>query len=142
MNYLLDTCVLSEFGKPRPDAGVSDWIKKQNPQGFFVSEMTVAELAAGEIKLRAKDAARADRLATWIDVMTMRFAGNTLGVDTAVWAIWSQLSGAADAQGKSIAPLDALLMATAQRHGLTVVTRNVADFGAYPLVLNPWSVAA
>ena len=55
---------------------------------------------------------------------------------------WFQLSGTANTQGKSIAPLDALLMATAQRHGLTVVTRNVADFGAYPLVLNPWSVAA
>ena len=141
MNYLLDTCVLSEFGKPRPDAGVMDWIKKQNPQSLFVSEVTVAELVAGEVKLRAKDADRADKLSTWIDAMTMRFADNTLGVDTAVWAIWSQLSGTADAQGKSIAPLDALLMATAQRHGLTVVTRNVADFGAYPQVLNPWSVA-
>ena len=102
MNYFLDTCVLSEFGKPRPDAGVTDWIKKQNPRGLFVSEVTVAELAAGEVKLRAKDPARADKLATWIDAMTMRFADNTLGVDTAVWAICSQLSGAADAQGKSI----------------------------------------
>ncbi len=142
MNYLLDTCVLSELGKQRPNTGVVDWLEMQNPQSLYISQVTKAELEAGQIKLRVKDAARADKLATWINAMAMRFADQTLPTDTAVWSIWSQLCGAADARGASIAPLDGLLMATAQQHGLTVVTRNVADFVAYPQVLNPWTAVA
>jgi toxin FitB len=138
MNYLLDTCVLSELGRPRPHAVVVAWLAQQNPQHLFISQVTVAELQSGEVKLRWKDAERADKLAAWINGVLLRFADQTLPTDHAVWAIWAQLCGTADAQGKSIAPLDGLLMATAQQHGLTVVTRNVSDFSAYSHVFNPW----
>ena len=138
MSYLLDTCVVSEFGRPRPDPGVVQWLGQQKPDALYLSEVTVAELSAGLVKLRIKDPGRAQKLDVWLSGVLLRFAGNTLGTDESVWHVWAELSGTADAAGTTVAPLDGLLIATAQRYGLTVVTRNVSDFAIYPQVFNPW----
>ena len=61
-----------------------------------------------------------------------------MALDRSVLRVCSQCCAQADLAGQRLATLDALLMATAQCHGLTVVTRNVRDFARYPLVLNPW----
>ena len=58
MSYLLDTCVVSEFGRPRPDPGVVQWLGQQKPDALYLSEVTVAELSAGLVKLRIKDPGR------------------------------------------------------------------------------------
>lgn len=138
MSYLLDTCVVSEFGRLRPDPGVVQWLGNQKPDALYISEVTVAELTAGLVKLRTKDPSRAKKVGDWLSGVLIRFAGNTLGTDESVWHVWAELSGAADAAGKTVTPLDGLLIATAQRYGLTVVTRNVSDFASYPQVFNPW----
>ena len=138
MSFLLDTCLVSEFGRPRPDPGVVHWLGQQNPDALYISEVTVAELTAGLVKMRIKDPGRAKKLDDWLSDVLIRFAGNTLGTDKSVWHVWAELSGMADAAGKTMAPLDGLLIATAQLHGLTVVTRNVSDFTVCPRVLNPW----
>ena len=98
----------------------------------------MAELTAGLVKLRIKDPGRAKKVDDWLSGVLIRFAGNTLGTDESVWHVWAEFSGTADAAGKTMAPLDGLLIATAQRYGLTVVTRNVSDFTVYPQVFNPW----
>lgn len=138
MNTLLDTCVLSEYVKRSPDAGVIAWLDAQSEEGLFISALSLAEIEKGILKLAASNPARAERLTQWLAKLTHRFAGRTLPVDAAVWRVWAQQAAQAELQGQPIAPMDGLLMATAQCHGLTVVTRNVADFVRYSQVFNPW----
>jgi hypothetical protein len=90
------------------------------------------------LKLQGKDARRARRLAQWLARLEQRFAERTLPLDRSVLRVWSQCCAQADLAGQRLATLDGLLMATAQCHGLTVVTRNVRDFVRYPRLFNPW----
>jgi len=142
VNALLDTCVLSEYAKRDPHAGVIAWLDAQTESGLFVSALSLAEIEKGIFKLAARDgAARAAHLTEWLGKLGDRFAARILRVDAAVWRVWAQQSAQAELEGQPISPLDGLLMATAQCHGLTVVTRNVADFARYPQVFNPWELA-
>lgn len=142
MNALLDTCVLSEYAKREPHAGVIAWLDAQTESGLFISALSLAEIEKGIVKLAAKDgsAARAAHLTEWLGKLADRFSARTLPVDAAVWRVWAQQSAQAELEGQPISPLDGLLMATAQCHGLTVVTRNVVDFARYPQVFNPWEL--
>lgn len=143
MNALLDTCVLSEYAKRTPHPGVINWLDAQTESGLFISALSLAEIEKGIFKLAAAagDPKRADKLTVWLGTLTERFAARTLPVDAAVWRVWAQQAAQAELEGQAIAPMDGLLMATAQCHGLTVVTRNVADFARYPQVFNPWELA-
>ena len=143
MNALLDTCVLSEYAKRAPHAAVITWLDEQTESGLFISALSLAEIEKGILKLAATavHAKRADKLTFWLGKLTERFAARTLPVDAAVWRVWAQQAAQAELEGQAIAPMDGLLMATAQCHGLTVVTRNVADFVRYPQVFNPWALA-
>ena len=141
MSWLLDTCVLSEYTRPAPSPTVIQWLDAQQEAQLFVSQLSLAELERGVIKLQAKDASRARRLGQWLSRLEQRFAERTLPLDRSVLRVWSQCCAQADLAGQRLATLDALLMATAQCHGLTVVTRHVRDFARYPLVLNPWDPA-
>ena len=143
MNALLDTCVLSEYAKRAPHAAVITWLDEQTESGLFISALSLAEIEKGILKLAATavHAKRADKLTIWLGKLTERFAARTLPIDAAVWRVWAQQAAQAELDGQAIAPMDGLLMASAQCHGLTVVTRNVADFVRYPHVFNPWALA-
>jgi predicted nucleic acid-binding protein len=144
VNALLDTCVLSEYAKRVPHARVIAWLDMQPESGLFISSLSLAEIEKGVLKLaatNASNATRAEHLTLWLGKLTERFADRTLPVDAAVWRVWAQQAALAELHGQTIAPMDGLLMATAQCHGLTVVTRNVADFSRYPQVFNPWELA-
>ena len=141
MSWLLDTCVLSEYTRPAPSPTVIQWLDAQQEAQLFVSQLSLAELECGVIKLQAKDANRARRLGQWLSRLEQRFAERILPLDRSVLRVWSQCCAQADLAGQRLVTLDALLMATAQCHGLTVATRNVRDFARYPLVLNPWDPA-
>jgi len=69
-----------------------------------------------------------------------RFAGRILPLDAAALHVWAQIATSAELAGQPIPVLDGLLMATAQCHGLTVVTRNVQDFALYSQIFNPWAL--
>ena len=138
MSWLLDTCVLSEYVRRTPTPAVIQWLDAQEEAQLFVSQLSLAELERGVIKLQAQDTARARRLGQWLSRLEQRFADRSLALDRSVMRVWSQCCAQADLAGQRLATLDALLMATAQCHGLTVVTRNVRGFARYPLVLNPW----
>jgi prevent-host-death family protein len=75
----------------------------------------------------------------WLGKVEQRFADRTLPLDTATLRTWAQLTGSAELAGRRLPVLDALLMATAQCHGLTIVTRNVQDSSLFPHVFNPWA---
>ena len=98
------------------------------------------EIEKGILKLRATDASRSQKLTAWLGLVEQRFSGRILPLDTAALHVWAQLSANAELAGKPLPVMDGLIMATAQCHGLTVVTRNVQDFAHYPQVLNPWAL--
>ena len=138
MNYLLDTCVLSELVKPQPEPKVVDWVGDRDEYCLFLSVITIGELHKGIAKL--PDGPRRARLESWVAVdLKARFGERILPVDTRVAATWGVILGEAEAQGSPLPVVDALIGATASVHGCVVVTRNVADFERTGVeVENPW----
>jgi predicted nucleic acid-binding protein len=141
VNYLLDTCVLSEYTKNKPDEKVLQWMSAQNEKNLWISDLTLAELRKGIVRVELADRLKFQRLEAWLGVITDRFSTQTLAIDNYVWLTWADLSGASMREGRPLPPMDALLIATATRHDLTIVTRNMKDFSQYPKLFNPWEMA-
>jgi predicted nucleic acid-binding protein len=139
VTLLLDTCFVSELTRRERDAGVIAWLEAQDEEGLSLCEVTVGEIEKGLAKLRY--AARRKRLRTLLEAEIIeRFRRRILAVDGAVWRRWGALCGAAERTGRALPVLDALVASVAQVHGLTVVTRNEADFTRCEIsVVNPWS---
>lgn len=139
MNWLLDTCALSEYIKKSPADEVIRWLDEQPESTLFISVICLGEIEKGIIKLHHVDAKRSKKLTAWFGKLEQRFAERTLPLDAAMLRTWADLSANAELQGRKLPVMDALLIATAQRHGLTIVTRNVQDFSLFPHVFNPWA---
>jgi toxin FitB len=140
MSWLLDTCVLSEYAKKAAETKIIDWLDEQDETSLFISVISLGEIEKGILKLRASDSRRSQRLTAWLAKVEQRFAGRTLLLDAATLHVWARITAHAELAGQPLPVMDALLMATAQCHGLTVVTRNVQDFVMYPQVFNPWAL--
>lgn len=138
MSWLLDTCALSEYIKKTPDPKVIGWLDEQDETSLFISVISLGEIEKGILKLRTSDPRRAQKLTAWLGKVEQRFAGRTLPLDAAALSTWAQFSAQAELAGRPLPVMDGLLMATAQCHGLTVVTRNAQDFESFPRVFNPW----
>jgi len=139
MNFLLDTNVVSEWAKPRPDTGVVAWLAEADEDRVFISVITLAELRHGIEKLPA--GARRDRLATWLSQQVpARFEARVLPVDAETADKWCGVIARGDAGGRPVGTMDAFIAATAEQHNLTLVTRNVSDFDVLGIRLfNPWN---
>lgn len=140
MSWLLDTCALSEYIKKAPDPKVIGWLDEQDETSLYISVISLGEIEKGILKLRTGDPGRAQKLTAWLGKLEQRFAGRILPLDTAALSAWAQLAAQAELAGRPLPIMDGLLMATAQCHGLTVVTRNVQDFEAFPRIFNPWGL--
>ena len=138
MSWLLDTCALSEYIKKTPDPKVIGWLDEQDEASLFISVISLGEIEKGILKLRTSDPRRAQKLTAWLGKVEQRFAGRILPLDAAALSAWAQFSAQAELAGKPLPVMDGLLMATAQCHGLTVVTRNAQDFESFTRVFNPW----
>lgn len=138
MSWLLDTCVVSELGRKRPDRRVLRWMRDAQDDLQFLSVLTLGELRKGAAK--AADPARREAIRRWIDEeIAVTFADAILPVDLAVAERWGSLCGEAERRGRPRPAIDALLAATALVHGLTLVTRNVSDVEwTGVLVFNPF----
>ncbi len=138
MAFLLDTNIVSETIKPKPESLVLDWLEAQTPTELFLAAQTLGELIRGARK--AKDETRRMRLQSWIEYdLAGQFEGQILPFDDAAAAIWGRLMGDGDRSGRTPAADDAQIAAVAIRHGLTLVTRNVKDFEHFDVeLLNPW----
>jgi len=135
--FLLDTNIISELVRPKPEPGVKAWVAATDEDLLHLSVLTFGEFRKGIASL--KDASRRVRLETWLDSdLALRFAGRILPVDQAVVDRWGRL--AAQAGAKSPLPvIDGLLAATALHHNLTLVSRNTKDVAATGVpVFNPW----
>ena len=136
MSFLLDTNVVSEWTKPRPNAGIIEWLARVEEDEVFLSVVTFAEIRHGIDRLPAGERRR--RLDEWLrNDLALRFEGRIIGVDGAIADEWGRMIARREARGRA---MDALVAATAQVHDLTVVTRNAADFQpSVKAVLNPWT---
>ena len=140
MSWLLDTCTLSEFAKKGPASQVIAWLDEQDEASLYLSVITIGEIGKGILKLRATVPRRSQKLTAWLGKVEQRFAGRTLPLDAAALHVWAQIAAHSELAGQPLPVMDGLLIATAQCHGLTVVTRNVQDFAPYPQVFNPWNL--
>lgn len=120
---LLDTMVLSELRKARPNAGVVAYLKSRAPDAVFVSALTIGEIETSIEKQRSTAPEFATELAQWLALMELQFAHNILPVTPAIAKLWGRLCVQTGNKG-----IDNLIAATALCHNLTVVTRNVRDF--------------
>ena len=138
MSWLLDTCALSEYAKKSPTQKVITWLDEQDEASLFISVISLGEIEKGILKLRARDPRRSQKLTAWLGKLEQRFAGRILPLDAAALHLWGQIAAHAELAGQPLPVMDALLMASAQCHGLTIVTRNLQDFLPYPQIFNPW----
>jgi predicted nucleic acid-binding protein len=121
--FLLDTVVLSELRKRDRNPNVVRWLAGASANDVFLSAVTIGEIERGIVRQRAKDAAFAEALESWLDRTIQVYADRILPVDTPVARRWGSLSARIGNDGA-----DLLIAATALEHGLTVVTRNVRHF--------------
>lgn len=141
MKYLLDTCLISELVKDKPDVGVLEWIEQQDEQALFLSVLTLGELQKGASKL--PDGRKKTQLLHWLDDdLQTRFTGRMLDVDATVATLWGRLQGEAERSGRRMPVIDSLLAATAYANKLAIVTRNGLDMAESGVeVINPWTKA-
>ena len=142
MSFLLDTNALSEMRKirlGRADPKVAAWSEQVSASDLFVSVITLQEIEQGLLMLQRRDAAQAGALRHWFDALVLPlFAGRTLPITTEIALCCARLNVPDPKPYR-----DGLIAATALVHGLTVVTRNEADFSATgAALLNPWSWTA
>ena len=136
--FLLDTNVVSELRKARAgkaDEKVSRWASGTAAISLFVSAITVQELEIGVLRAERRDAKQGAVLRTWLDQQVLpAFADRILPIDVTV-----ARRGASFHIPDPRSYRDAFIAATALVHGMTVVTRNIADFEPMGVeLLNPW----
>jgi predicted nucleic acid-binding protein len=140
MNYLLDTCVLSELVKSAPEEQVVRWLRERRTDQTFISAITLAELERGVAKL--PESKRRSDLTIWLKQIESDFKDRILSFDIEVAHHWSAMTAQSEARGKSMAILDSMIAATALAHGYYLVTRNVRDFvNSGVEIMNPWEKA-
>lgn len=135
---LLDTNVVSELRKialGRADPQVAGWDRQQKADQLFLSVMSLYEIEQGILLLERRDPKQSAVLRNWLDgTLFPAFAGRIIAVDATIAMMAARL------QIPNPRPIaDSLIAATAIIHGLTIATRNTADFSGLPLaLLNPW----
>jgi len=138
MNYLLNTCVLSEFTRRQPNQSVIDWLDSIEEEKLFISVITVGEIQRGIERL--PDSHRKTELLVWMNNgLLQRFAARMVVIDTPTMFMWGSLTARMEAAGQPMAVMDSLIAASAMQNNLILATRNVSDFLPSGVqVINPW----
>lgn len=138
--YLLDTNVVSEFTKVRPEPKVISWFQATSEDLLYLSVLTIGEIRKGIDSLPRSN--KRALLESWLaNDLVLRFAGRILEVNLYIAERWGMISAQAKIAGTPLAMIDGLMAATALHHNLTLVTRNTKDVRMAGInVLNPWKL--
>ena len=134
--FLLDTNVISELVRKKPEPKVVRWIQDTDEDLLYLSVLTMGEIRKGITS--HPDAARRVKLEAWLSRdLKQRFVGRILSLDENVADRWGVMMGLT---ATSVPVIDGLQAATALEHNLTLVTRNTSDVAATRVpVFNPWT---
>jgi toxin FitB len=125
--WLIDTNIISEWVKPRPDAGVARWLEEVDEDRVFLSVISLAEIRFGVERLDL--GRRRTRLDEWLrQELPARFEGRIVSVDGEVADACGHLLARARKAGRGLGAMDALIAATCQARDFVLATRNFADF--------------
>jgi predicted nucleic acid-binding protein len=131
--FLLDTNVVSELRRSRPHGAVLEWLALIREEELFISAATIGEIQAGIEKAREHHPEKSDEIERWLVEAVLGM--NVITVDAETFRIWARLMHKQQGHLWN----DAMIAATALRHGATVVTRNVKDLQQFGVpVLNPF----
>jgi toxin FitB len=134
LNFLLDTNVISELRRKRPDPQVLSWLKLADPTTLCVSVLTLGEIAKGAAKCAMRDRAQAVIYFQWLERVRSDYTDRTIAVDTEIAEAWGQL-----AAKRTLPVIDGLLAATALVRDMTFVTRDTRDIANTGVrTFNPW----
>ena len=137
MKILLDTCVLAEVRKPQCNPNVRAAVSNAQDRDLFISVIAIGEITKG-ISLLA-DGQKKDDLEIWLSGLCDRFGDRILAIDRATASIWGKITAQGQSAGTVVQTADGLIAATALRHGLCVMTRNIRHFAVSGLsILDPW----
>jgi predicted nucleic acid-binding protein len=121
--YLIDTNIISEVRKGRRcNLNVASWYRSASDDELFLSVLVIGEIRQGIERVRPRNARQAAALENWLEQILGSFGDRVLPVNERVAQIWGRLNGRED-----LPVVDSLLAATAEAHGLTLVTRNLKD---------------
>lgn len=137
MSYLLDTNVISEPKRKRPDQKVIQWLGSLDDADIYLSALTVGEMKKGAVKLLS--GRNRVLVQNYLEKVRNRFAGRILPITERTFLVWGKMMAEFEQRGIVRPALDSLLEATALEHDLILVTRNVRDFQHSSVtILNPW----
>lgn len=138
--FLLDTNLLSEQARSRPEPQVEQWLDQHPQDALFLSAITVGEIRRGIALLPSSE--RRSELDSWLqNHLIFAFAGRILPITQTVAERWGALAAAQQLVGNSLGLADGLIAATALEHELVLVTRNTKHFVSLDVpLLNPWEI--
>ena len=138
MNYLMDTCVISEIIKPKPSSKVIKWLRSCQDENLFLSSLTIGEIQKGISKL--PDSRKRNKLQEWMDTeLIQRFDKRVLVIDIKVAQKWGEIQASSEITGSKMPVTDSFIAATGLVYDMTVVTRDTSGrekSGAR--LFNPW----
>ena len=136
---VLDTNVVSEPMRPRPDMRVVDWLDAQDPAELWLTVVTVAELRTGIAKLGYGP--KRSLLAEQVEGVLADFEDRVLPFDADAAFIYGELAGPMAAKKLTFETFDVQLAAISLVHGTTLATRNIKHFADLGVpIVNPWDV--
>ena len=137
MKYLLDTNILSELKKPKPEKKVVDFVKSLAQENIFISCISIGEIKNGIVS--CKDKTKAKELNLWFEKYLIgELKEQTVNLDVEIMAQWGELTG----KIKNLPIMDSLIAATCLERKMCLVTRNVKDFTRIVelKIFNPWEL--
>ena len=137
MNYLIDTCVISEMTRLYPESSVVSWWDSCVKSQIYISCLSIGEIHYGLSRL--PDGKKKDDLLTWYKEILATFSNRILPITDKTGIIWAEMRAQAKNKGFELPVIDGLIAATAKEHDLILVTRNTKDFEITNVIFsNPW----
>jgi len=138
MNFLLDTCIISEPKRKQPSERVLEWLDEQDESKLNLSVLTVGEIKKGITRLESSR--KKAELEKWLEQLRIRFSRRILPLTEKTFLVWGKMYGEFERKGVVRPAFDSLLEATALEHDMIFVTQNVKNFQhSQVTILNPWT---